>query len=102
MATYRIGQRCKMVNCENAPNPRARECNGDEVGILGLPGMDEDFPNDYEITRPAHLRGGGERFFSPPHYLTPLLDPRADEFIARLEKLGREPVIQPVTVEGER
>jgi hypothetical protein len=101
MATYRIGQRCKLVNCENAPNEDFHGCNGDEVTILGPLG--EKWPGQYPISVPAHFPINGLRAVHvPPFRLAPLTDPRADEFIARLEKLGREPVIQPVKVEVER
>lgn len=99
MATYRIGQKCRMVNCENSPNPLFHGCNGDEVVILALPGGDRASPITYEITRPAHMSVTEGQFFALPEHLTPLTDHKADEFIARLEKLGREPVIQPVEVE---
>lgn len=94
MATYRVGQKCKLVNCENSPNRLFRGCNGDEVTILG-----QMVRWHYPVSKPASFPMPNDRCFVLPECLTPLTDPKADEFIARLEKLGHEPVIQPVEVE---
>ena len=95
MATFKIGQRVRIVA---APDMYYKEVVGDEVVILGLPGGVLDFPNNYEISRPPSLRANavGLAYLASPHHLAPLTDPKADEFIARLERLGREPVGAPI------
>lgn len=96
MATFKVGDRARLVNVRNAPNPDFRPCEGDEVTILGLPGAEDLFPDSYTFTRPKHHPVANAPYYSARrHYLAPLTDPKADEFIARLEKLGREPVGLP-------
>jgi len=95
MSDLRIGQRCRLVGMGGAPNPEWLVCEGDEVTILGLPGCNRDFPDQYEVTRPQHapiwtLRSSF--FYAPRENLRPLTDPGADAFMERIKKLGREPI----------
>lgn len=95
MATFRVGQRVRLVNVRYARNPDFHPCEGDEVTILGLPGVVPDYPESYAITRPEHHPRTKDTYSAPPYRLAPLTDPRADEFIERIKKLGREPVGLP-------
>lgn len=92
MSDLRIGQRCRLVNV----HPVWRECEGDEVTILGLPGCNHNHPRGYEITRPAHFPSSEHRdgFYASRENLRPLTDPGADAFMERIRKLGREPIIE--------
>ena len=96
MATFKVGQRVRLVNCESTPNPGFRQCTGDEVVILGALGADPMFPACYQISIPANYIGRAAMTFVPPFRLSPLTDPGADAFIERMKKLGREPVNAPV------
>jgi len=102
MATFRVGDRARLVNCENAGNPAFRGCSGDEVAILALPGCNPIWPDEYEITRPASYTSYGGFFYAPAYHLAPLTDPGADAFLARLKKLGSEPVNDAPKVEVPR
>lgn len=92
MSDLRIGQRCRLVNVRDAPNPDWRGCEGDEVTILGLPGSCLEWPDKYEVTMPAHHPGGHSGYFTHRENLRPLTDPGADAFLERIRKLGREPI----------
>lgn len=95
MSDLRIGQRCRLVNVKDSPNPEWRGCEGDEVTILGLPGSVPLMPGRYEVTRPQHLsseRTALDTFTCPRECLRPLTDPGADAFMERIKKLGREPI----------
>ena len=96
MSDLRIGQRCRLVNMKDAPNPDWRGCEGDEVTVIGLPGSCLIFPDQYEVTMPAHYppecRWNSSGYFACRENLRPLTDPGADAFIERIKKLGREPV----------
>jgi len=94
MSDLRIGQRCRLVNVKDSPNPEWRGCEGDEVTILGLPGCAPMAPEEYEISRPQRF----PRNRPYAYYLTirerlrPLTDPGADALMERIKKLGREPI----------
>lgn len=96
MAQFRIGDKARMVNCDAAPNSMFHNCNGDVVTILGSLGALME--GHYQITAPAHLVGAdGFDCAAPPWRLAPLVDEAADAFLARLKKLGSEPVNAKVT-----
>lgn len=92
MSDLRIGQRCRLVNVKDARNPEWRGCEGDEVTILGLPGSCLLWPDQYEVTMPAHHPGGRSGYFARREVLRPLTDPGADAFMERIKRLGREPI----------
>lgn len=94
MSDLRIGQRCRLVGMKDAPNEDWRDCEGDEVVILGLPGCEPTAPEQYEISRPQRYPWDhpDSRYFTIRERLRPLTDPGADAFIERIRKLGREPI----------
>lgn len=95
MSDLRIGQRCRLVGMKDVPNEDWRGCEGDEVTILGLPGCDSTFPEQYRISMPQHATEamrGFRHYAAPRENLRPLTDPGADAFIERIRKLGREPI----------
>ena len=96
MRDLRIGQRCRLVNVRDLPNPDWHGCEGDEVTILDLPGCSKWWPHCYQISEPQHAPPGkmGFRYFLPRENLRPLTDPGADAFMERIKKLGREPIIE--------
>ena len=83
MATFRVGQRVRIVGYMSAPWTL-----GMETTITGEPFQWGDdglcYPNSVAdaIDRPGTLSC----------HLAPLTDPGADAFLARLKKLGSEPV----------
>lgn len=85
MANFRIGDKARLVNVSNAPNPDWRGCEGDEVTILGLPGCDHEYPTAYAVTKPQHMPPGSTLFFCLSEYLSPLTDPGCERFIASLK-----------------
>ena len=92
MSDLRIGQRCRLVNVKAAVNEEWHGCEGDEVTVIGLPGSCLIFPDQYEVTMPAHHPGGSLGYFTHREHLRPLTDPGADAFMERIRKLGREPI----------
>jgi len=94
MSDLRIGQRCRLVGMNDVPNEDWRDCEGDEVVILGLPGCEPLAPGQYEISPPQRLqrRIPNVRYFTIRERLRPLTDPGADAFMERINKLGREPI----------
>lgn len=94
MSDLRIGQRCRLVNMKDAPNPAWRGCEGDEVTILGLPGCEPLAPDQYEISPPQRhpFPDPNAHYFTIRERLRPLTDPGADAFLERIKKLGREPI----------
>ena len=93
MSDLRIGQRCRLVGMKDVPNEDWRDCEGDEVVILGLPGCEPTVPEQYEISPPQRLqrRIPNARHFTIRERLRPLTDPGADAFMERIKRLGREP-----------
>ena len=94
MSDLRIGQRCRLVNMNGALSSGWRDCEGDEVTILALPGASKKWPSQYQISEPKHVRNPRpwDRYFVPRFCLRPLTDPGADAFMERIKKLGREPI----------
>lgn len=49
------------------------------------------------------LRGSTDRFYADESVLEPLIDPKAEQFVESLKKLGREPVLpKPETLPSLR
>lgn len=96
MAKFKVGDKARIID---APDMKKKHWIGCEVTILQLPGWLAGDPDHYQISRPTTEMEDWPAYSAPARHLAPLTDPKADEFIARLEKLGHEPVIQPVEVE---
>ena len=93
MATFKIGQRVKFIHCGN---PELIYLLGTETTIEGLPGSDPFYLDHYQT---AARNSRGQIVCAVGEDLAPLTDPRAEEFIASLERLGREPLVAlPVKV----
>lgn len=86
MATFRVGQRVRIVN---ADNPHMQWAVGIETTITGLPGTSFLYPNDYQL---ALKTPDGLRVSAPPKDLAPLTDPDAERFVESLKCLAREPI----------
>jgi hypothetical protein len=96
MATFKVGQRVRIIA------PRSPSC-GREATIIGvkreLEVLDFDaqtilhVPIFYylDIDGYGATAPGGRRRGLEPHEITPLTDPKADAFLERVKKLGREP-----------
>lgn len=94
MSDLRIGQRCRLVNMKDVPNKNWHGCEGDEVVILGLPGVSKKWPEQYQVSMPQHIASPNHKYkyLVRRENLRPLTDPGADAFMERIKKLGREPV----------
>lgn len=98
MATFKVGQRVKYVSA------RCREgrlwCARKLVGLTGtIVRSNGDDPEEWEwvveLDRPMHVayqQIPDNQMYADSCMLAPLTDPKAEEFIASLEKLGREPM----------
>ena len=99
MATFKVGQRVRIVYAETS------KCLIGKEAIVSS-GLVEGKYRGSEYLGHQLIWGDGSpvmnvynnRFVAEPRELVPLTDPKADEFIERMKKLGREPVIQPVKV----
>lgn len=89
MATFKIGQRVRIIRAANHP-----QLTGAETRITS--GLFRHFGRwGYRTELTDSIGAPGVR----EEHLAPLTDPKADEFIERMKKLAREPA--PV-VERER
>lgn len=102
MSVFRVGQRVRILyspsgltgktgvvwNVDESPSW------GEKARALGITGRGYDI--DVDGIGRRHREGPLITF--PPYYLAPLTDPSADAFIARIKKLGREPVNSPEKV----
>lgn len=90
MATFKVGQRVKLVD---GPDMKQKLWVGCEVTVLDLPGWSITYPQHYRITRPAtEISREFLSFGALGSHLSPLTDPGADRFIESIKKLGREPI----------
>lgn len=95
MAIFRVGQRVRVVAADYN-----QHCVGKEAVIAALPGANPIYETAYgcavagESAPASHLG----LYWGDACCFAPLTDPFADAFIARIKKLGREPVIVPEKV----
>lgn len=86
MAQFRIGQKVKVIAAEGI---FAAEYIGQEAVIVDRD-VTTTFP--WVVILSRAVGGTTEAIFHDRH-LAPLTDPKAEEFLARLKKLGTEPVV---------
>jgi hypothetical protein len=87
MATFKVGQRVRIIFVYTLPH-----CLGKEATIVARHGDIFFLDVDNVGTR----RSSGSPCWVYEHQLAQLTDPKADEFIESLKKLGREPNVAPV------
>ena len=90
MATFKVGQRVRIV--AQSPNSTGSYV-GEEGTIVGAYDGQRDWIVEFGkwMHEPTDIAETQGVFFN--FELAPLTDPKADEFIARLKKLGSEPAI---------
>jgi hypothetical protein len=86
MATFKVGQRVKLISTK--PTSSASDCVGKAGVITAIPGeaivFETGLPHDCDVAI------DGERTISAMFFrLVPLTDPRADEFIADMERFSK-------------
>lgn len=92
MATFRVGQRVRIIGPDVRPEFRMAEA----IYISHTPMPNDTVPVDCQIEVPGHINPRGNCIYNARRgCLTPLTDPNADAFMERLKKLGREPLIVP-------
>ena len=98
MATFKVGQRVKRVLFGEYPHGL-----GDvPMGSVGTVAFEEGHNTCYAGCAGVlfdGIKSGcvlSDAFSIPTWQLVPAIDPRADQFIASLERLGREPLVPVV------
>ena len=89
MAQFRIGEEAKIVGCTDADWVK---CNGEAVTILALPESDPYGLGRYRVSTPKFAPIATPSCFCKQRHLAPRVDEAADAFLARMKKLGSEPV----------
>ena len=87
MATFKVGQRVRVIG----------QVSSDHRPLIGKEGV---IVEKWDFRWSVLLDGisntencdGSPEFLFAPEFLRPLTDPKAEEFLAKLETLGREPV----------
>lgn len=94
MATFKVGQRVRIVACDG---PSA-------AYLVGVEGVITQIPSTFiKADCVVHEAGNKIGIACNFHHLTPLTDPGADAFMERMRRLGREPVSDaPKVVAKER
>lgn len=101
MSAFKVGQRVKYVAHASVP-PRVTRPGSPPIGTEGA------IIRGYRLLRPENAEpcygytvefDGFPPYFGPgwsvePGQIVPLADPKAEEFIASLEKLAREPLVR--------
>lgn len=90
MATFKVGQRVKVVSAYWAH---------ELIGLEGVIAPDWDSPPPpgwHNVTLGVPNAGGYDSWARPgwqfaSHHLAPLTDPKADAFIERIKRLANEP-----------
>lgn len=80
MATFKVGDRVKVVSGGDGQERQALGTCGTVIGLPGPAGL-------YEVRMDIGLTNRGFDWLWWPHELAPLTDPKADEFIESLKKL---------------
>lgn len=101
MAAFKVGQRVRFVKTDN---PALADLVGREATIVSIPAWSS---GDCSITIDGALGrtyGGFLPSFATLFtHIAPLTDPKADEFIERIKKLGNEPMpLSPADLETVR
>ena len=95
MATFKVGQRVRVIKHYVGLVPFDVAHLGKEGVVINV---SPHLPYPYWVA----LDSGIVHYFAAEE-LTPLTDPKADEFIARLKKLGSEPaILTPAQLEEVR
>jgi hypothetical protein len=88
MATFKVGQRVKVVSCI----PGNEIWIGWETTIAGLPGSVASFPLWYELSSGPVPKDADQKYIASANSLAPLINPGADAFIERIKRICREPI----------
>jgi hypothetical protein len=97
MAQFHVGQRVRVVAVEPDCGPLSRKALGECGRISGIGATSASLESmDYSVS----LDKLGDGYCFNSCHLTPLTDPGADAFLARIKRIAREPINDAPKVEA--